>query len=261
MIHPLSGLAHRSVSGVWTEHHGLAIDRELWLLVLSHHAEAGLVDEDTFSAFYRTRAAIPGEAIRDREHITRHDIKAHIDIWCEQAGTQGIHLGMTSADIVENRWAIQVKEASRALWFQAGNPDGMWRAIERYPMRGIWGATGTGQDMVDLVGADGLAALNHHLEDRYAMRVLDAPSQVGYRSDEIILASSLMGEVARLRGAVGQWSAVASGYLSMLAELSGRTWNEGDVSSSVVRRVAIPGLFLALSAWMCADRTSDSMPT
>ena len=39
---------------------------------------------------------------------------------------------------------------------------------------------------------------------------------------------------------------VLSGYLNMTSELSGTQWNEGDVSCSVVRRVALPGSFFAL---------------
>jgi adenylosuccinate lyase len=39
---------------------------------------------------------------------------------------------------------------------------------------------------------------------------------------------------------------VARGYLSMVGELAGDQWNEGDVSCSVVRRVALPGAFFAL---------------
>ncbi|MGH3814184.1 MAG: adenylosuccinate lyase [Pseudonocardiaceae bacterium] len=38
---------------------------------------------------------------------------------------------------------------------------------------------------------------------------------------------------------------VLRGYASMLAELSGAQWNEGDVSDSVVRRVALPDAFFA----------------
>jgi adenylosuccinate lyase len=39
---------------------------------------------------------------------------------------------------------------------------------------------------------------------------------------------------------------VLRGYMSMTSELSGAQWNEGDVSCSVVRRVALPGSFFAL---------------
>jgi adenylosuccinate lyase len=39
---------------------------------------------------------------------------------------------------------------------------------------------------------------------------------------------------------------VVRGYVSMVGELAGDQWNEGDVSDSVVRRVALPDAFFAL---------------
>jgi adenylosuccinate lyase len=39
---------------------------------------------------------------------------------------------------------------------------------------------------------------------------------------------------------------VLSGHLAMVAGISGHQWNEGDVSDSVVRRVALPGAFFAV---------------
>ena len=39
---------------------------------------------------------------------------------------------------------------------------------------------------------------------------------------------------------------ILRGYASMVSELSGDQWNEGDVSCSVVRRVALPDAFYAI---------------
>ena len=39
---------------------------------------------------------------------------------------------------------------------------------------------------------------------------------------------------------------IVRGYLSMVGELAGDQWNEGDVSCSVVRRVALPEAFFAI---------------
>jgi adenylosuccinate lyase len=39
---------------------------------------------------------------------------------------------------------------------------------------------------------------------------------------------------------------VLRGYASMVSELAGNQWNEGDVSCSVVRRVALPDAFFAI---------------
>jgi adenylosuccinate lyase len=41
-------------------------------------------------------------------------------------------------------------------------------------------------------------------------------------------------------------SVIIRGYVSMVGELAGDQWNEGDVSCSVVRRVALPDAFFAL---------------
>ena len=41
-------------------------------------------------------------------------------------------------------------------------------------------------------------------------------------------------------------SVILRGHVSMIGELAGDQWNEGDVSCSVVRRVALPDAFLAL---------------
>jgi adenylosuccinate lyase len=45
---------------------------------------------------------------------------------------------------------------------------------------------------------------------------------------------------------VNGFAAILSGHLAMVAQLSGDQWNEGDVSDSVVRRVALPDAFFAL---------------
>ncbi len=41
-------------------------------------------------------------------------------------------------------------------------------------------------------------------------------------------------------------SVIVRGYVGMIGELAGDQWNEGDVSDSVVRRVALPDAFFAL---------------
>lgn len=42
------------------------------------------------------------------------------------------------------------------------------------------------------------------------------------------------------------FSTILSGYVTMTANLAGHQWNEGDVSCSVVRRVALPDAFFAI---------------
>jgi adenylosuccinate lyase len=64
------------------------------------------------------------------------------------------------------------------------------------------------------------------------------PGQVG---------SSAMPHKMNTRSAerINGLAVVVRGYLSMVGELAGDQWNEGDVSCSVVRRVALPDAFFA----------------
>ena len=67
----------------------------------------------------------------------------------------------------------------------------------------------------------------------------------GFRVGQV--GSSAMPHKMNTRSAerVNGLAVVVRGNLSMIGELAGDQWNEGDVSDSVVRRVALPGAFLA----------------
>jgi adenylosuccinate lyase len=157
--------------------------------------------------------------------------------------------------------------------------------LRRYPLRGIKGPVGTAQDQLDLLAdAGALAELEQRVAQHLGFeRVLTSVGQVYPRSLDFDVVSGLVQVVAgpsnlattvRLMagnelvtegfkpGQVGSsamphkmntrscervngLAVVLRGYLSMLGELAGDQWNEGDVSCSVVRRVALPDAFFA----------------
>jgi adenylosuccinate lyase len=157
--------------------------------------------------------------------------------------------------------------------------------LERYPLRGIKGPVGTQQDMLDLLGsADAVDRLELAVAEHLGFRAtLTNVGQVYPRSLDLDVVSALvqaasgpasLATTIRLMaglelategfqpGQVGSsamphkmnsrsceringLAVVLRGYLSMVGELSGEQWNEGDVSCSVVRRVALPDAFLA----------------
>jgi adenylosuccinate lyase len=158
--------------------------------------------------------------------------------------------------------------------------------LARYPLRGIKGPVGTGQDMLDLLGgdADKLAALESRVATHLGFdQVLTSVGQVYPRSLDFDVVSALVQLVAGpsnlattvrlmagnelvtegfMEGQVGSsamphkmntrscervngLAVVLRGHLSMVSELAGDQWNEGDVSDSVVRRVALPDAFYA----------------
>jgi adenylosuccinate lyase len=158
---------------------------------------------------------------------------------------------------------------------------------ERYPLRGIKGPMGTGQDMLDLLGGspERLAELERRVAEHLGFEnVLVSVGQVYPRSLDYDVLTTLVQVAAgpsslattiRLMagqelvtegfqpGQVGSsamphkmntrscervngLAVILRGYAGMVGELAGNQWNEGDVSCSVVRRVALPDAFFAL---------------
>jgi len=157
---------------------------------------------------------------------------------------------------------------------------------DRYPMRGIKGPVGTAQDSIDLLGStEAHQKLESAIATELGFtRVLDSTGQVYPRSlDYDVLTtlvqlatapSSLATSIRLMAGAelvtegfrsgqvgssamphkmntrscerVNGLTVILRGYASMVSELAGNQWNEGDVSCSVVRRVALPDAFYAI---------------
>jgi adenylosuccinate lyase len=67
----------------------------------------------------------------------------------------------------------------------------------------------------------------------------------GFRAGQV--GSSAMPHKMNTRSSerINGFAVLLRGYLSMIGELAGDQWNEGDVSCSVVRRVALPDAFFA----------------
>ncbi len=55
------------------------------------------------------------DSIRERERVTRHDVKARIDEFAALAGFEQIHRGMTSRDLTENVEQLQIRDSLRLI--------------------------------------------------------------------------------------------------------------------------------------------------
>jgi adenylosuccinate lyase len=157
--------------------------------------------------------------------------------------------------------------------------------LVRYPLRGIKGPVGTAQDQLDLLGDPAKVAVLEqavagHLGFTHVLRsvgqvyprsldfdVLSAVVQAAAAPSSLATTIRLMagqelvtegfqpGQVGssamphkmntRSCERVNGLAVILRGYLSMVGELAGDQWNEGDVSCSVVRRVALPDAFFA----------------
>lgn len=158
--------------------------------------------------------------------------------------------------------------------------------LARYPLRGIKGPVGTQQDMLDLLGSReavdqvetsvaahlGFTELLGNVGQVYPrsldldvvaalVQVAAGPSSLaktirlmagqelvteGFKAGQV--GSSAMPHKMNTRSCerINGFTAILGGHLAMVTALSGDQWNEGDVSCSVVRRVALPDAFFAI---------------
>ena len=160
--------------------------------------------------------------------------------------------------------------------------------IENFPIRGLKGPVGTAQDSHDIMGANYQALEKSIIASLGFANSLDSTGQIYPRSFDYEVLTTLVALSAapsnlatsiRLmagndlvsegfkKGQVGSsamphkmntrsceringFAAILKGYATMVAEISGNQWNEGDVSDSVVRRVAIADAFYAIDGML-----------
>lgn len=324
--------ASPEMAEIWSAEGKVILERELWLAVLKAQKELGLdVPQEAIDAYERVKLQVDLDRIKERERVTKHDVKARIEEFCALAGYEHIHKGLTSRDLTENVEQLQIYRAAKLLLEKAvaavgwiakraeeyrntivaarthnvpAQPTTFGRRLAmygeelilaadrveeflgRYPLRGLKGPVGTQLDLLTLFHGD--ADKVHRLEQAVMdflgfHRSLKVVGQVYPRSLDAALggllvqlcaAPSSFAKTLRLMAglelategfAAGQVGSsamphkmnprscerlnglhvVVRGFAVMLEALAGDQWNEGDVSCSVVRRVALPGIFLA----------------
>ncbi len=328
-----SRYASSAIATIWSPQHKIVLERRLWIAVLKAQRDLGIeVPDGVIEAYEEVVDDVDLDSIREREKLTRHDVKARIEEFSALAGHEHVHKGMTSRDLTENVEQLQVlaslnvvrdkvvavlaRLAAHAIEYDelaiAGRSHNvaaqmttlgkrfasaadetlvahrrLEELITRYPLRGIKGPVGTSQDMLDLLDGDSDKLVE--LEDRVASHlgfhhVFTSVGQVYPRSLDYDVVSALVqlaagpssfattvrlmagnelvtegfkpGQVgssamphkmnSRSCERVNGFAVILRGYASMVGELSGAQWNEGDVFCSVVRRVALPDAFFAI---------------
>lgn len=315
---------------LWSNENKVVLERKLWIALLRAQRTLGItVPDKAIGAYEAVVDNVDLSSIRDRERVTRHDVKARIEEFSALAGFEEIHKGMTSRDLTENVEQMQIRDslllvrdrmvaslarlselaAQHASLVMTGRTHNVpaqaitlgkrianageellhaFTRVEQlcadYPLRGIKGPVGTQQDQLDLLNGDQAkmdqleAAVAQHLGFTH---LLTNVGQVYPRSLDFEVVSALLNAISgpanlaltiRLMagqelltegfkpGQVGSsamphkmntrsceringFKHILSGYVTMLSGLCGDQWNEGDVSCSVVRRVALPDAF------------------
>ena len=328
-----SRYATDAMAAIWSRRGKVVLERQLWIAVLRAQQDLGLaVPDGAIEAYEAVVDQVDIESIDARDRVLRHDVKARIEEFCDLAGYEQIHKGMTSRDLTENVEQLQVRQSLElirnrtvavlhrmgvlatehsdlAMVGRSHNVpaqvttmgkriataaeelllafDRVEALVAAYPLRGMKGPVGTQQDLYDLFEGDDAKVAE--LEQRVAHHLgfsttLDSVGQVYPRSLDFDVVSTLVqlasgpanlattirlmagenlvtegfveGQVgstamphkmnARSCERVNGFVSILRGHLTMVSGMIGGQWNEGDVSCSVVRRVALPDAFLAI---------------
>ena len=104
------------LAAVWSDRARLGHWLEIELLAVEAWAELGRIPAPDAAAC-RERASFTVEAVLEREEITRHDVAAFVDIVAASIGSEGrwVHFGMTSSDVLDTAFALQLRAAADLL--------------------------------------------------------------------------------------------------------------------------------------------------
>ncbi len=101
--------ASDSMKAIWSAEGRIVLEREFWIAVMKAQKDLGLdIPQESIEAYEAVKGQVDIASIDARERITRHDVKARIEEFCDLAGQQHIHKGMTSRDLTENVEQLQV---------------------------------------------------------------------------------------------------------------------------------------------------------
>jgi adenylosuccinate lyase len=251
---------------------------EFSALAGQEHAHKGMTSRDLTENVEQLQVRTGLELLRDRAVAALARLAQRA---AEHTGTALVgrsHNVAAQATTLGKRFATGGEELLLAV-------ERLEQLLDRYPLRGIKGPVGTQQDQLDLLADPAaVAALEDDVAAELGFsRVLGSVGQVYPRSLDLEVVSALVqlaagpsslattlrlmagnelvtegfrdGQVgssamphkmnARSCERINGFCTILDGHLTMAAGLSGRQWNEGDVSCSVVRRVLLPDAFFA----------------
>ncbi|MCW3839501.1 adenylosuccinate lyase [Micromonospora yasonensis] len=262
-----------------TRHDVKARIEEFSALAGHEHVHKGMTSRDLTENVEQLQIRASLELIRDRVVATLARLAWHAHEYSGLVMTGRSHNVAAQATTLGKRFASAAEE----LLIAYERLDDLINWFPLRGIKGPVGTAADQLDLFD-GDADKVAELERRVAEHLGFsRVLDSVGQVYPRSIDLAVIAALSQVAAApsslattIRLMVGQelvtegfkpgqvgssamphkmntrsservngFAVIIRGYLSMVGELAGDQWNEGDVSCSVVRRVALPDAFFA----------------
>jgi adenylosuccinate lyase len=262
-----------------TRHDVKARIEEFCALAGHEHIHKGLTSRDLTENVEQLQVRASLELVRDRMVAALVRLAARAAEHADRVLVGRSHNVPAQATTLGKRFASAAEELLLAV-------EHLEEVLARLPLRGLKGPVGTQQDQLDLLGdTEAVDQLERLVAEHLGFdRVLTSVGQVYPRSLDFEVVAALvqagagpssLATTIRLmaghelvtegfqEGQVGSSAmphkmntrsceringlhAILGGHLAMVTALAGTQWNEGDVSCSVVRRVALPDAFFAV---------------
>ena len=270
--------ASAALKKIWSAEGRILLERNLWIAVMKAQKELGLdIPQEAIDAYEKVKETIRMDEKKRREKITRHDVKARIEEFCDLAGFEHIHKGMTSRDLTECVEQLQVYESLKLIRVKAAAALSMLSKIAREHKATILAArthnviaqlTTFGKRLAEF-GEDTLRALENldYLINTYAVRGLKGA--VGTQLDQLTLFGGDRSKavaldekvrkhlgISRVIGATGQVYPRTLDY-----ECVSRLYQLGAGASSFAKTLRImAGAELASEGFAKGQTGSSAMP-
>ncbi|MBP7215327.1 MAG: adenylosuccinate lyase, partial [Candidatus Kapabacteria bacterium] len=101
---------------IWSDENKYNIWLEIELLACDANSEIGIIPKDIADTI-RQKAKIDAKRIAEVEETTKHDVIAFLTNLEESIGDLSayVHIGMTSSDVLDTSFAVQIKQAGKIL--------------------------------------------------------------------------------------------------------------------------------------------------
>ncbi len=206
-----SRYASKQMRAVWSAEGRIALERDYWIAVLRAQKDLGLdVPQEAIDAYERVKGTINLDSINQREAVTRHDVKARIEEFCDLAGFEHIHKGLTSRDLTENVEQLQIIQALEVVRTKAvaallklANRAEEWKdLVITARTHNVPAQPTTFGKRLAMFGEDLLCAVREldRIIDNYPVRGLKGP--VGTQMDLLTLFGGDAEKVAALEGRI-----------------------------------------------------------
>lgn len=117
------------MGAIWSDQHRYDLMLEIEIAVCAALARRGTIPTEAVEEI-RAKATVDADRVAEIEAVVHHDVIAFVTAVAETVGDAGrfLHFGMTSSDVVDTAFAMQLVEASRLLLAAL---DGLREAVRR----------------------------------------------------------------------------------------------------------------------------------